>query len=221
MNRYLLQSEDKAATNRSRYFTELGLYDFWVLSLKIIGTKYPPIIEITNINDAFELLKLFIAECGNSINIDFPDGCNTNSVEGIEVDGETMRLIWYTADAASKNIEEEDTLNKEIIEINKSVYGENLEQQYGFTFYKLIITPAYILIFAEETNIPEEIENDNEVIKIDRIHGDLKIYEHIWGDYRHEPIVQFRTRYYCNRGVVAVMFPKGATRAFKAEDFFI
>jgi hypothetical protein len=220
MSRYLLKPDDKASINRKEYFNELGLYDFWLLSTKIIEKRFPPYIEINNIEDAFKILKLFISECGNSINIDFPDGYNTNNLTGIETENITMKLIWYTVDRAYEKIEGDEDLSKEIIEINKNILGENLEQQYGFTFDYLIMTSSYILIYAKEREVPEEIETKDEILTKDRIHHGLKIYEHHWGSYSHEPILQYRTRYYCNKGLVAVLWPKGATRSFHVEKFF-
>ena len=95
-----------------------------------------------------------------------------------------------------------------------------MEQQFGFTFDYLIIMPAYILIYAKQREIPEEIESENEILKIDRNKNELKLYDHQWGNYDHEPILQYRTRYYCDEGLVAVFYPKGCTRSFHAEDFF-
>ena len=92
MNRYILKPEDKAYTNRTEYFVELGLYDFWLLAMKIIGKIIPPLIKINNIEKAYKLLKLFITECGNTINIDLPDGANSDNVIGIETENNTMRI---------------------------------------------------------------------------------------------------------------------------------
>lgn len=215
-----MRSDDKASKNHERYFVELGLYDFWLLATRIIKENFPPYIKIDKIEDAFNILRQFIAECGNTINVDLPDGYNSDNIIGIETEDRTMKLIWYTVDQAYKNIDEGDVLSEEMIEINQQIFGKNLELQFGFNFDYLFITPSYILIYGEEREIPEEIETKDELLKIDSIHDEMKIYDHQWGSYNQDPILQYRTRYYCDKGLIAVLWPKGATRSFHVENFF-
>lgn len=219
MNRYLVKSTDKASKIREEYFVELGLNDFWTLAMKLIGiSKIPPGIIIDDIENAYNVLSIFIAECGNTIIVDLPDGYNTDNLTGIETENETMRLIWYSVDKAYQTITGEK-LNDGLIELNQYVFGKNLEQQYGFTFDKLLVTPSYILIYAKNRVVPAEIENDKELLK-NQQHQKLIIYEHSWGSFEQKPILQYRTRYYCNEGLVAVLSPKACGNAFSPDDFF-
>jgi hypothetical protein len=219
MSRYLLNSSNKASTNREQYFVELGLFDFWSLAMRYIKNEFPPFIEIRGIDDAFRILKSFIAECGNIICMDFADFNNADHITGVETDNTTMRLIWYSVDEAYKKNKGE-FLTESMIEMNQQIYGENLELQSAFTFNYLILTPSYILLYAKERDIPMEMSNDMEMIKINRNFKEYKIYDHIWGDYNHEPILQFRTTYYCDAKLVAVLHPKGSSDGFCAENLF-
>jgi len=219
MKRYFVRTEDKASKNREEYFVESGLLDFWSLAMKIIGIKnIPPAIIINDIETAYNVVHYFIAECGNTINVELPDGYNMNYLSGVEFDNETMRLIWYSVNKANQaNIGE--TLNDTIVEMRKEIFGENLEQQYGFTLDRLLLTPSYILIYAKRREVPEEIDNNEELLKR-QPHEYLTIYEHIWGEYKHEPILQYRTRYYCDEGLVAVLSPKACGDVFRPYDFY-
>ena len=145
MSRHLIGSHDKASIDREEFFTERGLFDFWSLAMSYIKTKFPPHIDIRNIDDAFNILKTFVSECGNAICMDFCDLNNADHINGIEVDNSTMKLIWYSADEAYKKTEGE-ILPESIIEMGKQIYGENMELQYAFTFNFLILTPSYILL---------------------------------------------------------------------------
>ncbi|QQS36700.1 MAG: hypothetical protein IPM56_01715 [Ignavibacteriales bacterium] len=216
MKRYVINKEDKSFINRETHFVELGLFDFWSLSMKAIKNNFPPLIKISNIDEAFNVIKIFIKECGNTLILDLPDGYSTNYITGIEIEQDTMRIIWYSA---NKIFEDSDVINDSFNEFRKSYIGENLEQQYGFTFDYLILTPAYILIYAEERAFPETIDTNEEHLEI-LTHPDLKIYEHTWGSYKVEPILQYRTRYYCNKGLVTVLYPKANRGSFRADEFF-
>ena len=216
MKRYLINKDDKGFTSRDNYFVELGLYDFWVLSTKIVKNNFPPFKQINDIEASFEIIKKFIKECGNTIILKLPDGYNSNQISGVEIESNTMRIIWYSVDKIESDIEVIDESYKEI---RRSIFGENLEQQYGFSFEKLIVTPAYILIYAKEREIPESINTDEEILN-KFPHPTLNIYEHRWGSFNKEPILQYNTRYYCNEGLVCVITPKSCRNSFRPDDFF-
>jgi len=216
MKRYLINNSDKGFLNRENYFVELGLHDFWVLATKIVKNDLPPIKQINDIDTAFEIIKQFIKECGNTIILDLPDGFNADHISGIEIENDTMRIIWYSIDKVERDIEEINTGYKEI---RQSIFGENLEQQYGFSFQSLIITPAYLLIYANESEIPDSISTDDEILNTFP-HPTLKIYEHRWGSFSKEPILQYNARYYCNEGLVCVIAPKACRSSFRPDDFF-
>lgn len=216
MKRYLINTKDKGFTNRDDNFVELGLHEFWVLATKIVKKDFPPIKLINDIDQAFGIIKLFIKECGNTIILDLPDGFNTDHISGVEIENNTMRIIWYSVDKIEQGDEMIDELNKEI---RQSIFGINLEQQYGFSFEKLIVTPAYILIYAKEREIPDAIDTEVETLKIFP-HPTLNIYEHLWGSFKKGPILQYKTRYYCNEGLVCVISPKACRNSFRPDDFF-
>jgi hypothetical protein len=216
MKRYIVNNNDKGFSNRENYFVELGLYDFWLLATKILKNDSPPSKQINDIDTAFEIIKQFIKECGNTIILDLPDGYNTDHISGNEIENNTMRIIWYSVDKVDRDIENMDEPYKEI---RQSIFGENLEQQYGFSFKNLIITPAYLLVYANEREIPDSITTDEEVLNIFP-HPTLKIYEHRWGSFNKEPILQYNTRYYCNDGLVCVIAPKACRNSFRPDDFF-
>lgn len=205
MERYLISSQDKASISRKDNFVELGLHDFWECAMRIIQCNYPPICEVNDISLAFKVLKFFISDCGNTINADFPDRNNFDHIVGIEIEDKTMRLIWYTVDKAYD--ESSGPVSNEDLEMRQEIYGKNMELRYGFSFNHLVVTPSYILIHANDREIPESIESDNERL-IMYPHEKYSIYEHLWGDYRHTPILQYFDRYYCNSGLVAILSPK-------------
>ncbi len=216
MKRYLINKDDKGFTNREDYFVELGLHDFWALSTKIIKNDFPPYKQVNDIDAAFDIIKIFIEECGNTLILNLPDGFNSDHISGVEIENNTMRIIWYSVDKIEKDIH---TIDESYKEIRQSIFGENLEKQYGFSFEKLIVTPAYFLIYARERKIPDSINSDEEILN-HIPHPNLKIYEHRWGSYKIEPILQYNTRYYCNEGLVGVIAPKACRNSFGPDDFF-
>src|ERR1035437_293560 len=191
---------------------------YWSLVMRIVGNNIPPSVEVKDIKTAFSIIQSFIAECGNTINVDLPDRYNTDHISGVEIEDETMRLIWYSVDKAYRGLEDTEE-NNPIIELNQYVVGENLEQQYGFTFDRMLLTSSYILIYAKLREVPVEIEADEEILK-KQIHPKLTIYEHHWGSFNQKPILQIRTRYYCNEGLVAVIYPKAIWNAIRPDDYF-
>lgn len=220
MNRYLISKADKGYGQSDEHFVEFGLFRFWEYAMNIIGNSFPPVIQVNEPKEAFSILSEFIKRCGSSLIIDLRDGCNTDNIDGVEQENDTIRLIWYSVDKNDpERFDKEEGLSPEIVRMGEELFGKNLEDQYGFTFDKMLITPAYLQLYSKKKKVPKPFETKNERIQIlpDHIH---KLYEHQFGSYDKDPILQYLCRYYCDRGLTAVVTPKGCRDAFRPQNFF-
>jgi hypothetical protein len=220
MNRYLIKKDDEGYGSSVEHFIELGVFRFWRTAMRGIDATFPPTASVDTSELAFRVLSEFVKTCGSSLVIDLRDGCNTDHFDGVEQEDDTIRLIWYSVDKNDpKRFGEAEVVPDEIVKVGEQLFGKNLEDQYGFTFDKMVITPAYLLLYSKEREIPQPFEVKDEYIKRvpDSSH---RIYEHLFGSYSQEPILQYLCRYYCDPGLVAVVSPKGSGRIFKPQNLF-
>ena len=220
MNRYLIHKNDLGYGEEDEHFVEFGLFRFWEYSMQIIRSAFPPVIIVNDPIDAFKILTEYIKRCGSSLIIDFRDGCNTDHFDGVEQEGDTLRLIWYSVDKNDPaRYGEEASDSDELLRMGEEIFGKNLEDQYGFTFDYMLITPSYLHIYSKNRDVPDQVNSKNELIK-SLNDDDHTIYIHQFGNYDKEPIVQYLCRYYCDSGLTAIITPKACRDAFRPDDIF-